>query len=112
MKIDLAWRDCPFSAVEVPRRFFWFSSLSDSGWFPELPEIPGDLDCGAITAVLAHEADLVIWRDFAHSWPDWKDGGAWQHDEEPFRNWPEMQFASDAYRAAIENRPSPVVETD
>lgn len=68
----------------------------------------GDLDCGAITAVLAHEADLVIWRDFAHSWPDWGDGGVWRNDEEPFQSWPAMQFKSDAYRAAIENRPSPV----
>ena len=65
----------------------------------------GDLDCGAVTVVIERDGDEIVWRDLAHSYPDWDSvDEAWVHREYPDLS--ELRFDSTAYRAAIAALPA------
>ena len=113
--------------MQTPRRFLDF--ISCLGWFvPEederaaarlLGEEPpdagdrvslyvcaecGDLECGAITAVIEQQGSAVVWAAPALTTRD-HEPGAWHHDEQACADWPELRFDAREYRSAITSRP-------
>ena len=67
--------------------------------------ICGDLECGAITARIEREADEIVWRDFALSYPDF-EAGRWHHDTAAFTGIRTLRFVAREYRSAITSRPA------
>jgi hypothetical protein len=64
-----------------------------------------DNECGAITVVIERKGHKTVWRDFAHSNPDWwaDDGWEWRH--EPATSIADLEFDAAQYAAVIRNRP-------
>jgi len=65
-----------------------------------------DIYCGAITAVIEKEGEKTVWRDVAHSNPNWwaEDGIAgWLHERAA--SIADLELHTAQYSAAIENRP-------
>jgi hypothetical protein len=66
-----------------------------------------DANCGAVTAVIEHDGDGIIWRDLAATYPNFTIEGepepesAWNLARDAFADLKPMRFPRTAYREAI-----------
>ena len=67
----------------------------------------GDLECGAITAIIEREGKNVLWRDLASTNFD-ALADDWTYDDDVFKSWRGFRFNAEEYLAALTNRPAPV----
>jgi len=66
----------------------------------------GDRYCGSLTAIVERQGEEIVWRDIASTTFDFFEAEAWQHENLPLAEWPELRFAAAEYVQAIANRPS------
>jgi hypothetical protein len=64
----------------------------------------GDLGCGAITADIARDGDLVVWSRFGHQYTKQlvMSDGPWSDDFASYESIGPFRFAWDAYKAVIQ----------
>lgn len=71
--------------------------------------LEGAMDGGAVTVLIAHQGNEIVWRDAAWSQDDSNSelaSGLW-HNCGAYQQWPDLRFKADEYRHLIEGRPRP-----